>query len=272
MTTDLLRLAPESLPGVPADVPVFDLGDIDGDLVADLRAIGVAVHLLETDPEGADAVHVAAVQAPRESAQIDALASTLLRRMSALDLDVARHATAYALEQEALRARFERRIGALRIERERLEAFARHLARVQHDRNGFGKKRSRDTGYGTYGVRAIPSKVEVADEATFVAWAETEAPGALRLTIKLSLEEARQFFTADELARWKPEVLVTTVRELVNARAVAADAIERDGAPIEDGALDPERLRALPPGVVRTPEGLETYAKPLPLPSAGRGA
>jgi hypothetical protein len=213
---------------------VFQL-PTDDELRADLEAIGVQFG--PTWEEGEPALEA---QVPNDPARIDAVASMLLRRMAALDADIAQHATAHALEQEALRQRFERRIGPVRVERGRMEAWARDLARVQSAQGGFGKKRSRDTGYGTYGVRTIPAKLAI-DEAAFVPWAEAWAPELLRVTLKLPLADARQYLTDAELAATKREVLATPVKQYVAG------------------------LPALPPGVTQTPEGTDTFAKPEPI-------
>ena len=218
----------------------------DDDLVADLAAVGVELRdAVQAEPwVGWPAVDVVVTQDP---AQADAVASMLLRKMAALDADHAQHTAAYALESEALRARYERRIGPLQTERARLEAWARDLARRQHDAGGFGKKKSRDVGYGTYGVRTTASRLEVVDEPAFVAWAEAEAPDLLRVTVKLPLAQAREYLTDAELAGVKREVLTKPVQAYVATQATAT-------APVP-----------LPPGVQRTPESIETYAKPEPI-------
>ncbi|WP_284349480.1 hypothetical protein [Roseisolibacter agri] len=249
--------AVETVTGKPARI-VFNQF-VDGELLADLRAVGVPMTgILDTEgpanAEELDGVVVATV--PQDAATLDAMASTLLRRMADLDADLAQFKRAHQLEADALKARYERQTAGLTIERGRLEAWVRDLARVQKTRGGFGKKQSRDVGYGTYGVRAIASRLEIADERAFVPWAEQEAPELLRVTVKLPLAEAQQYLTTAELAAVKREVLITPVKEYVERKAAEAKAAEQP-AP------------ALPPGIVRTAEELETYAKPAPLAKGG---
>lgn len=225
-----------------AEPTTFEL-PIDDDLLADLRAVGVELRpVLAHDGEYELPVGTAAV-VPDDAARIDAMASVHLRRMAAIDADLQRHHAAFDLELETLKQRYQRRTEPLITELARHEAIVRDLARVQHDRGGFGKKKSRATGHGTYGVKAVPARLEVADETAFVAFAEKEAPELLRVTLKMPLSMAREYMTDAELEGVRREVLATPVKQAF------ADVPDTE----------------LPPGVRRTVEELETYARPEPL-------
>lgn len=206
----------------------------DDDLRHDLAAVGVELRLQAPDEQ----TTVLEAVVPDDAAQIDAIASTLLRRIAEHDVDIAQHQRAHEMELEVLAARFERRVATQRIARARLEAWVRDLARVQADAGGFGKKRSRDVGCGTYGVRTIPAKVAVTDADAFVTWAERVAPEMLRVSLKMPLADARQYLTETELAAVRREVFTTPVKDYVKGTGT------------------------LPPGVTQTPETTEAYAKP----------
>jgi hypothetical protein len=62
----------------------------------------------------------------------------------------------------------------------------------------FGKKKSRDVGYGTYGRRTIPERLRVVDEAALLAYALEHAPAMVRSVVKNDVPHAnlRQHFAA----------------------------------------------------------------------------
>lgn len=111
---------------------------------------------------------------------IDAAASENLRRMLAVAADLERYEAARRREVMAIDARYARRTDPLRRRAAALEAEVQRLAAFAD----FGKQQSRAVGYGTYGRRAVPARLQVTDAAALLAWARAAAPHAVRQTIK----------------------------------------------------------------------------------------
>jgi hypothetical protein len=183
-----------------SDTP-FTLAEIDDDIAADLRAIGITV----ATPE------------ELEQSQRDALAGILLRRMQQLDEEYESLNGAFKTELELLQHSFSRRLGPLSTRRAELEAQVKVLAQIALGAGGFGdKKKSRDVGYGTYGARTIPAKFEIADDTMCLRWAEQHDPSVVRVTLQMSLAVMQILFDNEplppDITEKKREVLVSQVK------------------------------------------------------------
>ena len=110
------------------------------------------------------------IDSPRDNAQaqIDAWASTNLRRMARCDQELERYREAMSLEIQAIQARYARFMEPLTIRRNELEAQTKVLA-VMSD---FGPhKKSRSVGFGVYGRRIKKGGVVLTDEKEVIRWA-----------------------------------------------------------------------------------------------------
>jgi phage host-nuclease inhibitor protein Gam len=170
------------------------------------------------------------------------LASSLLRRQAMTIAASAQPSASRDAEIQFIVARYAPQLEMHRRWGAELERAVQALAeQTKHESGYVGKKKSRDVGAGTYGYKTYAEGVELQDEATFIAWAEQQAPETLRVTIKLPLKDAREFRTEDELADCKREV------------------IKKDATNLAESLAD-----TLPPGFVKVAASDEFYAKPLP--------
>ena len=120
------------------------------------------------------------LEQPTADAQLDAIASDALRLMAEAELEVERYDAAEKLELEAIHARYDRlrhRHVARRDEAER-------LVMACAERADFGKKKSREVGFGTYGLRTQPPRIEVLDKDALLTWAKLNAPSLVRAVTK----------------------------------------------------------------------------------------
>lgn len=207
----------EPLTPPPAAHP---LAGLDEDLEQDLAVIGVT---LTPDAEQA-----------MEDSRRQAYAAVLFRRVRALQREIAETAQARDLEVEMVHAHYERQLAGPRAKALAFLSFIENLAQL----TTWGKKRSHATPYGTFGVRRKAPTVELQDDAQSLAWAKTERPELVRVTVSLSLVEARQFFTDAEIAKHK----------------VALEWGKLKASLSPDGDL--------PPGVTAVSGGDEPFAKP----------
>lgn len=113
------------------------------------------------------------------AARIDATASDLLRLIARERAEADRYTLALAGELEQIAQRYRRLIDPHVQRAQRYEAWVCELA-LSAD---FGKKKSREVGYGTYGVRRVPARLSVPDPAALLAWAKTQAPDLIQQKI-----------------------------------------------------------------------------------------
>lgn len=122
--------------------------------------------------------------------EIDALASDLLREMAECEREIKRYEEARFAE----RIRVDMRYGML-VERQ--EHRREELMRAVHalaERVDFGKKKSRDVGFGTYGRRTVPERVMIADPAACLAWALRTDPALVRVVEKRDVPHSAVHF------------------------------------------------------------------------------
>lgn len=132
----------------------------DEEEVEDLASVGIDLNRPMSEPE------------------IDAAASDMLGRMAWYDKQIAMANEAEALERERINARYERRRDPLVKRRADIEAQVLILAQ----RATFeGKKKSRNVGNGTFGVRVVPERVEVVDKAQALEWAKAHFAEAVQV-------------------------------------------------------------------------------------------
>lgn len=208
------------------DAPVHPLAGIDDDLAADLATVGVTLTL--------------GVEREVGPSQREAMAALLLRRAGGIERAVATLDAACDLELAAIRAHYGRKTAALLAQRDRLVGYVQVIAEVTE----WKKKKSVETPYGTFGVKDTAPTVRCEDDAALLAWAQEQRPEVVRVTAALSLSEARQFLTDEEIAGHKTAV------EWGKLKAT----LEPDGA--------------LPPGVVKVEGSRTAFAKPAALQTA----
>lgn len=196
------------------------LAGLDDDLEQDLAVIGV-----ELTPGAETAM---------EDARRQAYAAVLFRRVRSLQQQIAETASARDLEIEMVHAHYERQLAGPRKAVLAFLSFIETLALL----TTWGKKRSCATLHGTFGVRKKAPTVELSDDAQALAWAREVHPELVRVTVSLSLVEAREVFTDADLAKHKMSL------EWGKLKAT----------------LTPDE--ALPPGVVAVDGGDEPFAKP----------
>lgn len=161
--------------------PQHVLVGIDDDIVSDLRALGI-----ELTPD---------VERDMEESRRQAMVALMFRRVRANTVAIETLEAARALEQTAIDACYERQIAplaaAVKILLGSIEAVA--------DMTPWGKKKSAETPYGTYGVRESAATVECADREALTQWARTNRPALVRVVATLSYVDARERFTEEEM-------------------------------------------------------------------------
>ncbi|HEY4307724.1 MAG TPA: host-nuclease inhibitor Gam family protein [Gemmatimonadaceae bacterium] len=173
----------------------------------------------------------------------DTLASWLMKEMAQNHAATAQLEASRDSEIQFIAARYAPSLDRLRTRLGELDRAVQAIAAHTKDAQGYvGKKKSRDVGAGTYGFKSYAAGAELKDEPAFIAWAEEHAPSTLRVKPTMSLKQAREYLTTDELAGVKREIMKNDVTKLI--------------------ATDPNTL---PPGYEKTPAVDEYYAKPLPL-------
>jgi phage host-nuclease inhibitor protein Gam len=216
--------------GPPPEPSEWTLAASDDDVADDLRALGI------TFPEnvGPDSF---------DQTQRDTLAASLMRRIAETiagveQLEASRDAEVlfvhqrYALETQRLESRIKF-----------LEGVVHSIAEHTKDAHGYvGKKKSRDVSTGTYGYRELSGGPVLEDSAKFIEWAKRQAPGALRVTIRSTYADAREYYSEEFLDReCKPEVVMAAANQV--ASVIGGE---------------------LPPGFVIARDVTKYYAKPLP--------
>lgn len=122
--------------------------------------------------------------APIDQAERDARASQLLRALGAVAAEHAERVAARDHELAHITAIYQPQLDQLQ-RRARFIEGAIHALAMESD---FGKKKSRTVGFGTYGRRTTPLKVDVQDEDATLAWAKEHLPEAVRAKATLSVD------------------------------------------------------------------------------------
>jgi phage host-nuclease inhibitor protein Gam len=108
--------------------------------------------------------------------QLDAAASSALRIIGAIERDIARYRAAEALEVEHITATYRKRCEPLE---QRAAQFREAVAEMARRAVFPGKSRSRETGFGIYGLRKVPESVKITDKAAALDFARAQAPHAI---------------------------------------------------------------------------------------------
>lgn len=150
----------------------------DADERAELAALGISADVSAT---------------PDDQAARDAQASTLLRALGRVEAEIGERRRALQIERDQLE-----RIYGSEIERlERRQSFLAGAIEALAVVSEFGpKKKSRAVGFGTYGLRQSPLKVEVLDEDAVLDWAMQGLPEAVSATVTLTGSEVNQIVDA----------------------------------------------------------------------------
>lgn len=217
----------------PAVTPTesFVLPDIDDDLRADFAAIGID---LSIDPQDGAADDFAAL----EQAKREALAAMLLRRVAQRDRELEAAQSAFELEVQILTQHYDRRMAGARRDREACIRFVEHLALLSAEQGGFGRKKSADTPWGTFGIRERGASVECTDKDALIKHYAQTNPLLVSVTAKLPLSRAKLLMSEGEIAAAKVEPVWNAIKK----------------------TLDPNGT--LPPGVVKVEPMRVAYAEP----------
>jgi phage host-nuclease inhibitor protein Gam len=122
--------------------------------------------------------------APIDQAQRDARASQLLRALGRVEAEIEERKAAQHAEVMQIAAIYERELDRLRRHASFIVGGIHALA-MESD---FGKKKSRTVGFGTYGRRSTPLKVDVQDESATLEWARAHLPEAVRAKTTLTVD------------------------------------------------------------------------------------
>jgi phage host-nuclease inhibitor protein Gam len=116
--------------------------------------------------------------------QLDAAASSSLRIIGAIERDIARYRGAEELEIEHIRATYRKRCEPLE---QRAAQFREAVAEMARRATFPGKSRSRETGFGIYGLRKVPESVKITDQERALDFARGAAPHAIVTVSKASV-------------------------------------------------------------------------------------
>lgn len=168
------------------------------------------------------------------TAQQQAAATLSMRVMKAIQRDLDRITEARDMELDGIRAMAEMEMAPMIA---RLEVHRRWVLTLS-ELIEWGKKKSHDSPFGSFGVRSSSASVKCESRADTAAHVAEHAPEFARVEMTIPLLEARERFTEDEIA---------ALGEL----DVAWDEYKK--------TLD-VNAETLPPGVVKVPEARKPFA------------
>lgn len=179
------------------------------------------------EPEGAQLLVLDDTPAtPEALALVDAFASRLLRAHRAVSLRIGGLEASRDAEIAQIGVRYahliQRQEKELAYLTEGLDTLARQVPFT-------GKKKSRDTGNGSYGLRTVPASVKVDDEDAVKSWAEKSLPGALAPLVGFKLVRDVLKKHVLESGEVPNGVTISPERQVVSIRYADAD-------PAPDGA------------------------------------
>jgi hypothetical protein len=196
----------------------------------------------EAEREELAALGVAAdtTAAPVSQAEVDALASRLLRAMGLVQRELEELRAARDREIAFISAQYGARGERLARRWTFLESAIKGLAQLAD----FGTKKSREVGFGTYGRRKLPARVVVEDEATALGDLTEHAPHAVRVTVTLPLGVARTFegLLDLDIAAPKYAIIAPTLKH-----SVLNDGVDVAGVRVEPERDEPFARPQLPP-------------------------
>lgn len=210
-----------------AGASLWSIAAADEEIADDLRRLGVEL------PDQIDGNTL-------DQTRRDQLAAIFLRRVAEEEAELAQLERSEAAEIEWVRSRYAPERTRRRSRASFLTRAVEAIAENTKEAGGYAKKKSREVSTGSYGYRSFAGGAVLDDEDAFLAWAETNAPEAVRVTVRDSLEHAQTYCPPDQLATAKREVIARVAKE------VAETATE------------------MPPGFTSVPDRDQYYAKPLP--------
>lgn len=157
---------------VPSMIPDY-LANADAEERAELAALGIDG--LETAPA-------------EDQASRDAFASRLLRGLQSVEREIAERKAAHQREVEFVTRLYVQQIERLEARAAYLTDGIKGLALV----SDFGTKKSRDVGFGTYGVRRAQPTITITNEGELVEWARGHAQETLLADLTLDYAAAMQ--------------------------------------------------------------------------------
>jgi len=159
------------------------LAGIDDDIANDLRAIGV-----ELVPD---------VEKNMDDSHRQAMAAMLFRRVRGIERAITTLREARNIELTGIAECYERQMAPLVAQSARLLGFVEVLA----EHTPWGKKKSAETPYGTYGVTNKGATVALVDSPRATEWAKANEPQLVRVVATLPLSDAMERFSTEELSQ-----------------------------------------------------------------------
>lgn len=153
---------------------------LDDEFVTTLNALGVTV----------------GEEAAADSAQQQMAATTAMRTMRAIQRDIDVADEARNLEKQAIDLMCESQLAPLRARLTAYRAYVENVSALIE----WGKKKSHDTPYGTFGVRDAGAKVDCTDRVALAEWATVHAPQFVRVELTVPLKDAKERFSEQEIA------------------------------------------------------------------------
>ena len=118
------------------------------------------------------------LEGPTTDAQLDAAASEICRRLGEANAELDRYEEAESAEVARIEMRYAALCEPVQKRISQLEELGREIAR----RADFGKKKSRDVGFGSYGRKKKSERVKIIDAAAAIAFARAqEIDGAVEV-------------------------------------------------------------------------------------------
>lgn len=142
-----------------------------------MTAAAFILNAMEHEREELVAYGLLEPPADPSQAERDAWASDLLRVLGEHERELAQMEESRRAEHARVDMRWDTNTAGLRKRAEVLRQMVCSLA-IDAD---FGKKKSRDVAFGSYGRRQIPVKVAIVDDAAALDWAEKNQPHIVRL-------------------------------------------------------------------------------------------
>ncbi len=207
-TADAINAA--EAPATESTLPAW-LIDADAEEQRELEALGVVI-----DPTF------------QEEAQRDVLVSSLLRARHEHEQDVERYDAAEKLEHDRIAQRYGRLKAPAQRQLMRLAAFLVHII---NQATFTGKNKSRNVGWGSYGRRMTPAKVDITNMPELVSGMRVIDPKAVKVTVTVNAELVEHITTVitDLMASGKLTggVYVSAVSELRAALAAGDSSVSK---------------------------------------------
>lgn len=135
------------------------------------------------------------------TAQQQASATAAVRVMRAIERDRAEIREARRLERDSISQIEARELAPLNAKYDALERWVSMLAELI----AWGKRKSHDTPFGTFGIRSYAATVALTDEAALLAWAMIERPEMVKVKQTVSWADVKKSLSAAEAPETLPD-------------------------------------------------------------------